>query len=348
MKATIEDVARVAGVSTATVSRALRGLSSVTPETREKVSQAAASLDYVVSPTASRLASGKTSTIGVIAPFIDRWYFAKLVSGIERVSRSSGFDVLIYSLERLDERERLFQHRLVKERVDALLVCSLPPSMDEVRSLQQMNIPVAVIGAEVDECNSVRIDDVQSAKTATGHLINMGHTRIGLIAESPLQPLSFTAPRDRRDGFLLAHQEAGLNFDSSLEAYGSFTIESGERAMGELLSKAQPPTAVFCESDEMAFGAISAIHRHGLRIPDDISIVGFDDHDLSKFANLTTIAQPVQLLGETAAWILLEQLKEPTKPRTSTVMPTQLIVRNSTKRLGSDRAGAVIGAFGSI
>ncbi len=333
MKSTIEEVAKRAGVSTATVSRALRGLASVTPETKYRVEQAARELDYVISPSASRLASGKTSTIGVIAPFLDRWYFANLLSGIERVSRSAGFDMLVYSLDRLDERERIFHQKLVKERVDALLVCALPPSQDEIEFLQQVKIPVALIGAEVAGCASVRIDDVGGAKAATGHLINMGHRRIGLIAESPLQPMSFSAPRDRRTGFLAAHHEAGLEFDPALEAFGSFTIESGERAMDELLAKPQPPTAVFCESDEMAFGAISAIERHGLRTPQDISIVGFDDHDLAKYLNLTTVSQPVQVMGETATWVILDQVKNARTEPKAVVMPTQLIVRGTTARL---------------
>lgn len=333
MKSTIEEVAKRAGVSTATVSRALRGLASVTPETKYRVEQAARELDYVISPSASRLASGKTSTIGVIAPFLDRWYFANLLSGIERVSRSAGFDMLVYSLDRLDERERIFHQKLVRERVDALLVCALPPSQDEIEFLQQVKIPVALIGAEVAGCASVRIDDVGGAKAATGHLINMGHRRIGLIAESPLQPMSFSAPRDRRTGFLAAHHEAGLEFDPALEAFGSFTIESGERAMDELLAKPQPPTAVFCESDEMAFGAISAIERHGLRTPQDISIVGFDDHDLAKYLNLTTVSQPVQVMGETATWVILDQVKNARTEPKAVVMPTQLIVRGTTARL---------------
>ncbi len=333
MKSTIEEVAKRAGVSTATVSRALRGLASVTPETKYRVEQAARELDYVISPSASRLASGKTSTIGVIAPFLDRWYFANLISGIERVSRSAGFDMLVYSLDRLDERERIFHQKLVRERVDALLVCALPPSQDEIEFLQQVKIPVALIGAEVAGCASVRIDDVGGAKAATGHLINMGHRRIGLIAESPLQPMSFSAPRDRRTGFLAAHHEAGLEFDPALEAFGSFTIESGERAMDELLAKPQPPTAVFCESDEMAFGAISAIQRHGLRTPQDISIVGFDDHDLAKYLNLTTVSQPVQVMGETATWVILDQVKNARTEPKAVVMPTQLIVRGTTARL---------------
>lgn len=332
MKSTIEEVAQRAGVSTATVSRALRGLASVAPETKFRVEQAARELDYVISPSASRLASGKTSTIGVIAPFLDRWYFANLISGIERVSRSAGFDMLVYSLDRLDERERIFHQKLVRERVDALLVCALPPSRDEIQFLQQVKIPVALIGAEVEGCASVKIDDVGGAKAATGHLINMGHRRIGLIAESPLQPMSFTAPRDRRAGFLAAHQDAGLEFDSALEAFGSFTIESGERAMDELLAKPHPPTAVFCESDEMAFGAISAIQRHGLRTPQDISIVGFDDHDLAKYLNLTTVSQPVQVMGETATWVILDQVKNARTEPKAVVMPTQLIVRGTTAR----------------
>ncbi len=333
MSVGIEDVAKAAGVSTATVSRALRGLKHVNSQTREHVKKIAAEMNYSISVTASRLASGKTDSIGVVAPYINRWYFSEVINGIERSLREAGLDLLLYNFSHLRNRERLFQHQLLRNRVDALIVISLPPTKEELDSMLSLGVPVALIGTHHALCASVAIDDVASARMATQHLVNQGHINIGLISGMPNDPLSFTVPQDRRRGFIQVIEENSLAWSTDQEASGDFTLRSGERAMDELLAKPNRPTAVFVASDEMAFGAMRAIRRHGLNIPEDISIIGFDGHDMSDFLELTTIEQPVQTIGELAAWALMEQLKnQSTTPPTVTV-PTKLVVRNSTARL---------------
>ena len=149
----------------------------------------------------------------------------------------------------------------------------------------------------------------------------------------PDDPFNFSVPQDRRKGFMQVLVENGLEWLPSREIHGDFTMHTAARAMDDLLARPNRPTAIFCESDEMAMGAMQALRRHGLKAPDDISIIGFDGHEMAEFSELTTIEQPVTLMGEMAAWSIMERLRKPTIDPPSLVLPTTLVVRNSTRRL---------------
>jgi DNA-binding LacI/PurR family transcriptional regulator len=230
-------------------------------------------------------------------------------------------------------RERLFQHQLLKGRVDALIVISLPPTEEEFDSMLSLGIPIALVGMHHAQCSSVAIDDVAGARTATQHLVNLGHKKIALLSGRPDDPFGFSVPQDRRKGFMQVLAESGLEFKPSREVFGDFTMHGASRAMDDLLARADRPTAIFCQSDEMALGALQAIRRNGLKVPDDISIIGFDGHEMAEFSDLTTIEQPVSLMGEMAAWSIMERLKLPKSESHSLTLPTTLVVRNSTRRL---------------
>jgi DNA-binding LacI/PurR family transcriptional regulator len=294
---------------------------------------AAEKLNYPISPATIRTSLGRTNSIGVVAPYISRWYFAQVISGAEQALREAGFDLLLYNFSQLKGRERLFQHQLLKGRVDALIVISLPPTEEEFDSILNLGIPVSLVGMHHDKCSSVAIDDVAAARTATQHLVNQGHKRIGLMSGHPDDPFNFSVPQDRRKGFIQALQENKIEWVPSLEVHGDFTMHTAARAMDDLLARPNRPTAIFCESDEMAFGAMQAARRHGLKVPEDLSIVGFDGHEMSEYTDLTTIEQPVQLMGEMAAWSIMERLRKPSAEPHSLVLPTTLVVRNSTRRL---------------
>ena len=315
----IKEVAAEAGVSTATVSRALRGLEHVNPQTRAKIEAAAAKLNYSLSGDGDRIRPGRTNSVGVVAPYISRWYFAQVINGAEQALREAGLDLLLYNFSQMKGRERLFQHQLLKGRVDALIVISLPPTEEEFASMLSLGIPIALVGMAHKDCASIKIDDVAGARTATQHLVNQGHKQIGLMSG--------------RRGFLQVLAENGLEWIPSREVHGDFTMNTASRAMDDLLARPNRPTAIFCESDEMAFGAMQAARRHGLSVPDDISIIGFDGHEMAEYSDLTTIEQPVQLMGEMAAWSIMERLRKPNAEVPSLVLPTTLVVRNSTKRL---------------
>ncbi len=347
MTVSIEDVAARAGVSTATVSRALRGLPNVSTRTRERVRDAARALDYVVSPSASSLATGRTSTVGVIVPFVGRWFFGQVLSGAELELRKAGYDMLLYAVGSDESRRRFFGELPLRRRVDAVLILTLPLTEPEVASLSGLHLPTALVGATVEGFSSVRIDDIAGAAKAVNHLINLGHERIATITGAGIEPARFTAPEERREGYLQAMVAAGLEVDPALTVDGQFTVAGGGRAMAALLSTENPPTAVFAHSDEMAFGAMRMIRAVGLRCPEDISVVGFDDHEMAELLDLTTVAQPVLEQGARAARQILAALAGEVVPEHE-IVQTHVVIRGSSapppKRPGAAtravRAGA--------
>ena len=202
MTASIEDVAKRAGVSIATVSRSLRGLPDVAPSTRHRVLVAARELDYVASPFAARLASGRTATVGVVVPFVNRWYYGEFLAGAESQLYASGFDLLLYNLADPDGRQRFFTMMRVRKRVDALLVASLVLTDSEADALRTLGCPIGLLGFARPGFHSSRIDDTRSARTAVEHLLAMGHRRIGLIGGDTEDPMRFTPPLHRRSGYI--------------------------------------------------------------------------------------------------------------------------------------------------
>lgn len=330
MGITIRDVADAAGVSTATVSRALRGLPNVDERTRNRVRQVAAELDYVISPSASRLASGRTGSIAVVTPYVARWFFSTVLSGVEDVLQGADTDLLLTCIgDQYVPSNRSPVAPRLRRRVDGVLVIAVPPSDPQLREIMDLDLPVSMIGLTVKGVPSVTIDDVAAARLATQHLINLGHRRIGLIGGSPSEA-PFTAEYEREVGFAQVMAEAGIEVDPVLEVYGYFTIPGGEAAMTALLSQPKPPTAVFALSDEMAFGALRALRAHGLRPGIDVSVVGVDGHDMAEHLDLTTVVQPVAELGRIAAQSLLMQMNEGQSPQESTQVATRLVVRGST------------------
>jgi len=327
MSITIRDVAQAAGVSTATVSRALRGLPHVDPETRERVRRVAQEMDYVVSPSASRLASGRTGTVAVITPFIDRWFFSTVLSGISDVLQGREVDLIVFEVGDPSTSPGLPTERRLRGRADGMIVVTLPTDAPRIADLLKIGLPASFIGATWPGVPSVCIDDAAAARTATQHLINLGHQRIGII---PGRPAASTSQGNRSKGYREAMTGAGLDVDPALESYGYFTA-GGEAAMTALLSQPHPPTAVFAMSDDMAFGAIRSLQRHGIRPGSDIAIASIDGHDLAELLDVTTVGQPVAEMGRMAAEALLgRMLGSDGDTQQDVVVPTTLVVRGST------------------
>jgi LacI family transcriptional regulator, repressor for deo operon, udp, cdd, tsx, nupC, and nupG len=328
--ASIEDVARLAGVSIATVSRALRGLPDVAQSTRERVLDAARQLDYVASPFAARLASGRTATVGVVVPFVNRWFFAEVIDTVETALRKSGFDLLLYNLGDSEGRSRFFDVMPMRKRVDAVLVSSLVLTEDEITSLASLSCPIGLLGFDHPGFLSTRIDDVGSARTAVGHLLELGHRRIGLIGGDTDDPMRFTPPLHRQDGYHEALRDAGIEPDPELEVLGYFTIDGGREACERLVSLPDRPTAIFAESDEMAYGALWTLRRHGLRVPQDVAVIGFDDHANAAMMDLSTMRQPVAEQALDVSTRLLAAIAADSAISDEVVLPTEMIVRGST------------------
>ncbi|WP_149203182.1 LacI family DNA-binding transcriptional regulator [Actinotalea subterranea] len=330
MAAGIDDVARAAGVSTATVSRALRDLPNVNKTTRERVRTVAAQLGYVASPSAASLASGRTRTIGLISPWISRWFFSNVIEGAEGTLRAHGFDVLLYTF---DGRRRTSGARVdadvLRRRVDGILVVGLPLAEEEVESLLGLGHPLVCIGWGGFGQVTVRLDDRATARAATEHLIGLGHRRIAHITGAADDVALWSPPVDRAAGWRDALVAAGIGVDPRLEAHGDFDVAGGRASMRALLLRAPDVTAVFAASDEMAMGAILALRDAGLRVPQDVSVIGVDGHDLGELVGLTTMAQPASDQGAMAARLVLDMIAGVPTPN-QTVVPTRLLERSST------------------
>lgn len=327
------------------MSRALRGLDRVSSQTRARVLAAATTLGYVPSPAASSLASGRTMTIGVLVPHLTRWYFANVVQGAEALCRERGYDLLLYGLgEQVDVARRLSAIATLPKRVDAVLVLNLPLDEPEVDVLRELSVPVALVGTHVPGMASVRIDDEQVGRTATAHLLSLGHARIAYLGGAKDDTFGFPTPLDRYAGYLGALGDCGIEADPMLHADSGWSVRGGSAATDLLLAlpMAQRPTAVFASSDEAAIGALASARRHGVAVPAQLSVVGVDDHEMAEFVDLTTVRQPVQHQGHTAASLLLDELEGRTRPgqAPSLTVATTLVIRGTTAAAPRDQRTA--------
>ncbi|MCO8275092.1 LacI family transcriptional regulator [Actinoplanes sp. TRM 88003] len=323
------DVARRAGVSMATASRALSNHPHVAAETRARVLAAAEQLSYVVSPEASRLAGGATDRVAVVVPHIARWFFASLLEGLESVLRDADLDVLLYHVGDEADRRRFFERLPARRKVDAVVVLGMPVRDGERDRLELMGVHIVAAGGQVENYPYVSIDDAAAGRQAVDHLIFLKHRRIGMIAAiDPAEP-GWPANPGRTHAYEMALTDAGLPFDPALVVTVPWGGLSGADAMSGLLSLRDPPTAVYAHSDEVAFGAMRTLRRAGLRIPEDMSVVGIDDHPMAELSDLTTVAQPVRDQGVLAGRMVLALLAGEQTAGGVTV-PTRLIIRGST------------------
>jgi len=327
----IVEIAERAGVSPATVSRALRGMHHVNERTRTKIVAAAMELNYPLRPDLIPADLVKrTNRIGVIAPYISRWFFSQAINGIEQSLREVGMDLLLYNFSQVDARQRIFQQKQLRGKVDAIIVVSMPPTDEEFTSLLSLGIPITTIGFSHEGCTSIAIDDVLGGKVATQHLTDLGHREIAVLSGQRETAYNFDVSGNRSKGYVEALNEVGVEWNPELEISGDFNIYTSEIAMEAFLRRKKLPTAIFCHSDEMAFGALKAIRNKGMRVPEDISVIGFDDHDIAQYIGLTTIAQPPQFEGQVAAAAAIAEIANPTLERRNIVVPLSLMVRETT------------------
>lgn len=332
MSASIGDVAREAGVSVATVSRALRGLPNVAPTTRERVEAAAARLHYVADPHAARLATRRSATVGVVVPALGRWYYAQLFAAIEAVLDAAGYDVLPYTVADRDARTRFLTTLPFRKRVDALIVVDTSFADPAWARVREAVGTVVTVGAPHADGVALTIDDAGAARDATEHLLALGHVRVGVLAGDDGVGGSGGAPARVR-GYRDALAARSLPYRPELVVSCPPGVAGGHAAMARLLALPEPPTAVFATSDETAIGGLWAAREAGRSVPRDLSVVGFDDHDVAAPLDLTTVRQDVQQQGEAAARAVLERLgdREGTVPAPRLIgLPARLVVRGST------------------
>ncbi|MFV0374236.1 LacI family DNA-binding transcriptional regulator [Microbacterium sp.] len=324
----LEEVARRVGVSTATVSRALSGRGRVSEATRARVRAVADDMGYVVSASASSLASGRTRSIGVLVPLMEQWFFATVISGIAHRLSADGYDITLYNVTGDPaQRRRLFDESLRRRRVDGLIALSTELDAADARELRDLELPVVGLGTPRTDVPALRVDDVAVARTATEHLIGLGHRRIAHIGLDRPDLGAFDVPTLRWRGFHEALADAGLRPASLAPA--DCSLDAGHRAAMHLLGADDPPTAVFATSDEVAFGTLFAARRLGLRVPEDLSLIGVDGHEMAEFFDLSTVAQFPHRQGERAADAILSLVETGTLP-TDLTLPHRLIPRGST------------------
>ncbi|MEU6419608.1 LacI family DNA-binding transcriptional regulator [Streptomyces spiralis] len=331
------DVARVTGLSLSSVSRALRGASGVGEETRRRVMEAADQLSYVVSPEASRLAGGSTGRVALIVPMIDYWFYAAMVAAIERVLREAELDVLLYHVEDPVERRRFFEQLPARRKVDAVIMIALPVPDEEAKRLDMMGVHIVVAGGRLFDHPCVRIDDVEVGCTATNHLMRLGHHRIAMIYPGPPEGAPWAPVRDRCQGYRDALTSSGLEVDEQLMVSLPWPGAGGTAAMAPHVSSAidrlfslrNPPTALFAFSDELAITATRMLLRAHMAVPEQISVIGVDDHPMADLHDLTTVRQPVADQGALAARMVLDLLNGRSLTNRDVVLPTQLVLRRS-------------------
>ncbi len=328
---TIADVARAAGVSTATVSRTLSNPDAVSERRRTAVLRAVEALGYSPNYAAKSLRTTRSQRIILTVPDISNPFFSAVIRGAEEAAQAAGYSILIGDTRHDDEREEYYARMLSRREADGMIFLGhrLAPAAAAIVAKQGSHAPI-VNGCEYEptlNVYSVHIENTVAAAEAMQHLYDLGHHRIGIITGPLLSPLS----RDRLSGVQGAAAGRGL-WHEILVRTGDFSVDSGEALAKSLLDEDQPPTAIFCFSDEMAIGAIVALRERGLDCPKDISVMGFDDIRLARAyqPSLTTIRQPQEVIGQRTVKIMLDILSDDPDRAASITLPHELIVRAST------------------
>ena len=330
MTSSIQTVAARAEVSVSTVSRALRGVPGISEATRKRVQEAAEELGYAISPSASRLATGRTRTVAVVVPLLAKWFFAEVIAAAGRVLSREGYDVLLVELSSPELRDKFFASPRLHGRSDGVLVVALQLTAGELAALEGQGQAVALVGSERPGSPSVRVEDRAGGRAATRHLLNLGHERIAFlgIRQAAGSPLGGVPPAERLLGYREALAEAGIPPGPGLEPHVENTVEGGAAAMSSLLTAAEPPTALLAASDELAFGALATLRGAGMDVPGDFSVVGYDNHELAGAIGLTTMDHGVAEQGRLAAEALLAALSG--APASVGRIEPRLVVRGTT------------------
>jgi LacI family transcriptional regulator len=329
---TIKQVAESAGVSIQTVSRVLNNRPDVSSETRQRVQQIISDLGYQPFAIARGLASKRTFTLGLVAFDFSDYWFSQVVTGAEMEAHEHGYFFMLGSTGCDPQDEPRFLRLLTQRHVEGILFvrASCPNDLEHLHNLQQSGIPVVSTGFYLPdaEFGIAEVDNMAGGRKATQYLIGLGHTQIAMIAG----PTGWKSVSDRTQGYIQALQSAGITASPDLIVHGeNWLHRSGYEAMKELLKKKQPFTAIFAQNDRMARGAINALNEAGRRVPQDVSIVGYDDIPEAEFSNppLTTIRQPMQEVGKAAARLLIKMIEDPESTPEQILFDTELVIRSS-------------------
>lgn len=322
----IVEVAAAAGVSVATVSRALQMPDIVAAKTLERVQKAVIKLGYAPNAQARMLRTARSNVIVALVPDISNPFFAEVIRGIEQVAHENRFSILLGDTQYNQDREQAYADLLATRQAAGLI--TLLPHIPRLPPRTFAPIVNACEYVKDPAISSVYVDNIAAGRDATNYLLNLGHVDIAFITGPMTSPICI----DRDHGYADALRAAGVRRNPKLTVTGDFSVESGIRGVDGLFAREQKFTAIFCSNDEMAIGAIRSIKSRGIRVPEDISVVGFDDIRFARYCDppLTTIAQPKGELGREAMNMMIEILANPDVLARKRILPTQLVVRGST------------------
>lgn len=329
---TIKDVARMAGVSTMTVSRVINQSGYTSPETRARVERAIVELGYVPNALARHLRSKRTRTVALVISDITNPFFTTIARGVEDVAAAHDFAVMFCSTDESEAEELAYLEMLIQRQIEGVLLVPASDSGESLRLLRSHHIPVVVLDRRVasQQVDQVRSDSEAGAYLLVRHLLGLGHRRIGMLSGRR----DISTSRDRVSGYQRALAEVGVDLDERLALYEGFGVEGGLSMARQVLEVSPPPTALFAANNFIAFGAMRALREIGVRVPDDMSLVAFDDlpDDWLIDPFLTVVDQRAYEMGRLAAELVLERVTGGGRPKgRSIVLPVDLIVRRSSQ-----------------
>ncbi len=328
MRLTIRDIAKEAGVGLGTVSRVLNNSPHVSPATRAKVLAVIEKYNYRPHAVARSLARRRTNTVGVVVPHFTKRFFIEVLRGIQEPLEQAGRDLILYNVQNRVQKEDIFQRLTYEKPVDGVIIINLRLTDKHCELLQEAGLPVVLVDSERREFTSIVSDNVRGAQIAVTHLINLGHRQIGLVNGL----VRYHASRQRFQGYKQALAQHGIPYDANLVVTSEFSREGGYESVKALFARAKP-TAIFAASDEQAIGIMDYAREKGIRIPEDVALVGFDDIDLVDFIGLSTMRQSMTEMGAVAAQKLLVMLADShereKKPPERIVFCPRLVVRTS-------------------
>ncbi len=331
---TIHDIARELKISASTVSRALQNNPRISLKTKEKIKMIADAMGYRPNTLASNLRNRRSNTIGIVVPLINRYFFSAVISGVEDVAFKAGYTVVISQSNDLANKEIAIVQSMFANRVDGLIIsiAMQPTNYEHLKIFRKKNIPLVFFDRSVAEIETDKIvvDDYMGGFRVTQHLIEQGYKRIGHMAG----PQNLQTYIDRKKGYCDALLQNGILYDETLVVINSLTAEDGVTAAKHLMSLPTPPDAIFCGNDTTALTSMIYLRDLGIKIPEDIGIVGFSNEPFSRVVSpsISTIALPGFLMGQKAAGLILSQIENKTKTFQTLVLPTELIIRESSQK----------------
>jgi DNA-binding LacI/PurR family transcriptional regulator len=327
---TIRDVANRAGVGVGTVSRMVNGGQHVSARTQSRVQAAIEELGFRPSRRGQAFARGRTSSVVVLVPFVTHPSAVERVSGLIHGLRASALPVSVADVERPEHQGEHLTSLVDDLRPEGLVVVSLRLSDQELAALAAAQVRPVLVDAEAPGLSSLVTDDREGGRTATDHLLTLGHRRVGFVGDLERDLFGFTSSERRHAGYVEALAAAGIDRDPDLERTGQHSQDNARGQAAALFALSDPPTAVFAASDTQALGVLQAARERGLRVPEDVSVVGYDDIAVAELVALTTVRQPLVESGMRAAAIVLEQVADPDRAAERIELPLELVVRGST------------------